>query len=78
MLPLLKRFRAAPLSSGFFAVSIIGGVLSLLYYERLGPSYAFSFLLLSIFMFIASFISMTRADVDAAIVLDHQLRSGKE
>lgn len=79
MLPPLKRFRAAPLSSGFFAASIIGGVLSILYYEKLGPSYAFSFLLLSIFMFIASFISMTKADVDAALGMDHQLqRSGRE
>ncbi|MBI1970953.1 hypothetical protein HYS47_04350 [Candidatus Woesearchaeota archaeon] len=72
MLPLLNRFHAAPLSSGLFSISILGAILTFLYYDDIGASFGFTFLLFFIILLIASFISMEKADVDATLALDHK------
>ena len=75
----LKRFKAAPLSSSFFLTSILGALICLFYWNRIGPSWSFAFLIIFISMFIASMISMWRAPIEAEIEVDHHLKkSGKK
>ncbi|HLC47040.1 MAG TPA: hypothetical protein VJI75_04875 [Candidatus Nanoarchaeia archaeon] len=76
---LLKRFKAAPLSSSFFLASILGVLLSLVYWDKITPTWAFTFLLLFGAMFVASLISMTKAPIEDQIELDYVLKkSGKK
>ena len=75
---LLKHYRAAPLSSSFFLVSIVGIILSAVYLDNF-PDWAFTFLIFFIAMFLASFVSMAKAPVEAEIELDHHVsKSGKK
>lgn len=76
MLPLLKRFHAAPLSSGFFVVSILGGIFTFLYYDDIGASFGFTLLLFFVILLIASFISMEKADVEATLAIDKYRHQG--
>ncbi|MFC1753161.1 hypothetical protein ACFL96_07170 [Thermoproteota archaeon] len=67
----LKRFKAAPLSSSFFLVSIIGTLVCLIYWDKYwDPSWSFTFIIVFIAMFIASMISMRKAPVEAELALD--------
>ena len=63
---ILKRFKAAPLSSSFFFVAILGFILSGLYYQfdKLSADFAVSFMILFGVMFIASLISMAKAPIE--------------
>ena len=73
--------RVAPLSSGFFAFALLGFTFSAVLWNsgRLSDDWGFTFCLTFVIMFVASFLSMTRADVDAQLSMDHQLaKSGKD
>lgn len=73
--------RIAPLSSGFFAFGLLGFTISAVLWNsgRLPDDWGFTFCLTFILMLVASFISMTRADVDAQLAMDHHLaKSGKD
>lgn len=67
---ILKRFRAAPLSSSFFFAAILGFVLSGLYYQfgKLSADFAISFMILFGVMFVASMISMTKAPIETLTI----------
>lgn len=69
---ILKRFKAAPLSSSFFFVAILGFVLSGLYYHfnKLSADFAIAFMILFVIMFIASLISMAKAPIETLTTLD--------
>ncbi len=76
-----KRFKAAPLDSAFMATSIIGFFVSIWFVMRfLSFSWGFAFATLFVLMFLASLISMTRADVETnhidALAM-HELRKKK-
>lgn len=75
----LDRFKAAPLSSGFFLASILGILISLFYWDNIwSPSWSFTFLIIFTAMFIASIISMRKAPIDAELAIDHHAKkSGK-
>ena len=68
---ILKRFHAAPLSSSLFLFSILGWLITALYFEKIGPSLSFSFLLVFTLIFISCMISMTRAPVEGILAADH-------
>ena len=63
-------YKVAPLSGGFFLVSIFGFLISVIYIMDISETWGFSFALLSVMMFIASFISMTKAPVDEQLHLE--------
>ena len=71
---ILKHFRAAPLSSGMMAFSILGLLITAVYFKRLNPSWAFTFFLIFALIFIACVISMRRAPVEALIEADHHIK----
>lgn len=74
-------FRAAPLSSSFFAFALLGFTFSAVLWNsgRLSDDWGFTFCLTFIIMLVASFISLTHADVDAQLGMDHHLaKSGKD
>jgi len=76
---MLKRFRAAPLSSGFLLTSILGFIITIFYFNKINQSFAFTFLLIFGIMFIAALISMAKAPVEAEIAMDHHTeKSGKK
>ena len=56
---MFETFRAAPLSNTFMITSILGFLLTVIYYDNIGPTWGFTFALIFIVMFIASLISMT-------------------
>jgi len=60
--------KIAPLSSGFFLTSIIGFFVSVFAIYPASPTWGFTFLLMFIFMFIASMISMTYSNVDDSLM----------
>lgn len=71
----------APLSSGFFAFGLLGFTFSAVLWNsgRIPDDWGFTFCLTFIIMLVAAFISMTHADVDAQLGLDHHLgKSGKD
>ncbi|MBI5066029.1 hypothetical protein HZA97_07365 [Candidatus Woesearchaeota archaeon] len=57
-------FKAAPLNSGFLAISILGLIGSLLYVYPSSPPWGAAFFILFFCMLIASFISMNEATPD--------------
>ena len=69
-----------PLPSSFFLASILGAIITIFYWHKgsLADSWGTSFLLLFIIMFIASFVSMSRADVDALLELDQHNKAKKQ
>ncbi|MFO8016603.1 MAG: hypothetical protein R6U32_05855 [Candidatus Woesearchaeota archaeon] len=66
----LKRYKAAPLPSSFFLTSILGALIVLVYWDRIGIDWGVSFLLVFALMFIASIISMRKAPVEAQLAMD--------
>ncbi len=74
MEPILKHFRAAPLSSGLMAFSILGLLITAVYFKRFGPTWGFTFFLIFTLIFIACLISMRRAPVEALIEADHHIK----
>ena len=60
-------FRAAPLSAGFMVTSILGFLISVVYIRTFSLTWAFTFGLVFITMFIASMISMSRANPDVQL-----------
>ena len=61
-------FEAAPLTSGFMLVGMIGLILSILYIPKFSIQWAFAFGLIFAMMLVASFISMTRATPDEQLM----------
>lgn len=53
----------APLSTGFMLTSIIGFFISLLVIYPVSASFGFAFMLVFLVLFIASVVSMTKAEV---------------
>lgn len=67
-----ENFKAAPLSSGFLFVGLIGFIASLYLFDNLGPTWGFTAVLFFIIIFIASFISMTYASPEELIAEEQQ------
>jgi uncharacterized membrane protein len=64
---LFKNFKAAPLSSGFLFVGLIGFIASLYFFDKLGPTWGFTAVLFLVMIFLAAFISMTYASPEDLI-----------
>jgi len=60
--PRPKKKKYAPLSKSFFVTSIIGFLISVLFVWDAYPSYGFAFAFVFLMMFVASLISMMRAN----------------
>ena len=71
--------RIAPIPTSFFLTSVLGAIITAIYWNFgvLDDSWAFAFMIVFVAMFIASFISMSRADIEAQIAVDPVLRKGK-
>lgn len=65
-------FKAQPLSNSFVITSIVGFIVSILYVYKRNPSYGFAFAFVFALMFIASVISMSRADIGDHLQVDHK------
>ncbi len=76
---MFEKFKAAPLSSGFMVVALLGMIIVMVYTPG-SISYDWGFTLGFFFflMIIASFISMTKAPVEAELYLDHMEHYGKK
>ena len=79
---MLERFRAAPLSSSFALVGILGFVFTLIFWDYFttrvfSESLAFTLVLFFLMLFIASMISMKRAPIDNPEVVDYMLETTK-
>lgn len=70
----LKRFRAAPLSSGLLLFAILGWMITAIYFDKFGSSFSVSFLLVFTLIFVSCMISMTRAPVEGLIDADHETK----
>ena len=57
-------WKAKPISSGFFLTSIIGILVSLYVVYPVSVRYGFLLMLVSVLMFIAAMVSMTKAKID--------------
>ncbi|MFC1727892.1 hypothetical protein ACFLZ7_00315 [Nanoarchaeota archaeon] len=60
---MFETFKAAPLSGSFMITSMLGFLLTVIYYDNVGDTWGFTLALFFIIMFIASFISMTYGPV---------------
>ena len=69
-----RKFRFAPLSGGFMAMSMIGFLISVFYVYNNWPDWGVAFAAAFIVMFIASVISMTYAPADEFIELEERTR----
>jgi len=63
----MAEFKTAPLGMGFTAVSMIGFLVSVLYIWKFSPSWAFAFAVVFVVMFIASIITMLKAEPEAEL-----------
>lgn len=63
----IKTIKSAPLSSGFMLTSMFGFLLSVIYIPQYSKKWAFAFGFVFFLMFIASFISMQKANPDAQL-----------
>ena len=71
-------FKAQPLTNGFVITSIVGFLISALYVYKVDPSFGFAFALVFALMFIASLISMSRADIGHHLQVDHKRHKKKK
>jgi len=64
---MIAKFKAAPLSGGFMAMSVLGFIATM-FYTAVGKlpfyTWGFAFMLVFAVMFIASFISLENTDPD--------------
>ena len=67
-----ENFRAAPLSSGFMFTGLIGFIASVYFFDNLGPTWGFTFVLFFLIVFIAAFISMSYASPEELIAEEEQ------
>lgn len=77
---LFSRFKAAPLSNGFFFAGIMGFIISAIYwhFEKLDKTYGFTFMLFFAVVFIASLISMTKAPAEAVLMQKTKAKKRKK
>ena len=66
-------FKAAPLPASFTVTSMFGFIISAVSTAsgRLSPSWGFAFCLVFVLMFIASFISLEKAPVEAELKVNN-------
>jgi len=70
--------KIAPLSSGFFLTSIVGFFISVFAVYPWSPTWGFTFMLMFIFMFVASMVSMTYSNVDDYLMQETHERHDDE
>ncbi len=72
-------FKVAPLSGSFMLVSMFGILFSTMFLIKYSINWAFIIAFVSICMFVASFISMTNAPIEAELKIDepHQVREAR-
>jgi 4-hydroxybenzoate polyprenyltransferase len=63
----MKKY--VPLSSSFMLTSIVGFLVSMLFVMKISPTWAVTFMIFFIIMFIASIVSMSRIDFDDEVGL---------
>ncbi|MGM5480058.1 MAG: hypothetical protein ACQESC_01220 [Nanobdellota archaeon] len=73
-----SSFEVAPLSQGFFLVSILGLLIAIFFISSISMSWAIIVGIVSGTMFLASMISMTRAPVEDELALDASPSERKE
>jgi hypothetical protein len=64
------KFRFAPISGTYMAISMLGILISLMYVYKQSADWGVTFTLVFSLMFIASIVSMTVADPDTFIELE--------
>lgn len=70
MIIIQEQFNAAPLSSTFVIASILGFIVSVFYVTRISVKFGAAFSLVFLMMFLASFISMSKAPINDKTVDD--------
>jgi len=65
-----KNFKAAPLSSGFMFTAIVGFFITIYFWNLVGETFGFVFILFCIILFIASVISMTYAAPEDILAME--------
>ena len=70
-------FKIAPLPSSFMLTSMVGFFVSMYYVMGLSITWGFTFMLLFVFMFVASMISMVKADAESQFELEQKLKKKK-
>ncbi len=65
-----KKYRYAPLSGGYMAISMMGFLASVFFVYKLSPGWGVAFAIAFGAMFLASIGSMTRADPDAFVAVE--------
>jgi len=69
--------KVAPLTGVFMIISILGFLISTMVIYDYSEAFGFASALIFVLMFIASMISMTYADVDTILMLEHRLKKRK-
>jgi len=72
-----RKFRFAPLSGAYMAVSMIGILVSLLYVTQESSDWGIAFTFVFGIMFVASMVSMTLSDPDAFIEFETKKKKKK-
>lgn len=72
-------FKVAPLSSSFMLTSILGIIISTLFISKYSLNWAFIVGFISVCMFIASFISMSKSPIEDELMIDepHEVRKAR-
>ena len=69
-----RKFKFAPLSGAYMAVSMLGILISLLYVSKESSVWGIAFTFVFGIMFVASMVSMTVADADEFVELEKKKR----
>jgi glucose uptake protein GlcU len=70
--------KVAPLSSSFMLVSMLGMAFSVMFLQKYSLNWAFIIGFISVCMFIASMISMTKAPIEAELLIDEHKEVRKQ
>lgn len=73
-----RLIKVAPLSGSFMLVSMLGIAVSTMFLSKYSLNWAFIIGFLSVCMFIASLISMTKAPVEAELAIDEHKEVRKQ
>lgn len=70
MIIIHEQFKAAPLSSSFMIASILGFIVSVFYVTKISLKFGTAFAIVFMMMFLASFISMSKAPVGDEVFIN--------
>lgn len=73
-----QDFKVAPLNGGFMLISVFGFLFATLFLAKYSQTWSFTIGFISVLMFFASIISMTKAPVPEELLIDEHISQRKD